>query len=227
MPFLPDRYFAEIQVHVGGRIEVDVGTFDQGPLVFRDEAFGESSSSVATLPAPPEVWAPPDPDLTFPAIFPDVYEVLVFREDGGSKLVGAIELVSPGNKDRPESRRAFASKCSSYLQAGVGLVIVDIVTSRLANLHDELIDLLGLGEFDKMPFGPPIYAAAYRPGRREGNDVVHAWRVPLAVGETLPTLPLSLKAGPCLPLELEATYAELCRRARLTRSLTESREHFP
>ena len=35
-------------------------------------------------------------------------------------ISGAIELASPGNKDRPETRRAFAAKCASYLARGIG-----------------------------------------------------------------------------------------------------------
>ncbi len=212
---LPSGYFAEVQTHVGRRIEVDIGTFDRDFLSREELKSEESSSSVATLTAPPKVWTPPAADFTFPAIFPDVFEVRVFKEEGGSTLVGAVELVSPGNKDRPEARRAFAAKCSSYLQAGVGLAIVDVVTNRLANLHDELIDLLELGDAFKMPGGPPIYATAYRPFRRGTEDAIETWLAPLAVGEPLPTIPLALRAGPCLPLELEASYAELCRRARL------------
>jgi hypothetical protein len=132
--------------------------------------------------------------------------------------VGAIELVSPGNKDRPEARRAFASKCSTYLQAGVGLVVVDIVTHRLANLHDDLVDLLGLDPSARMAGTPPIYATAYRPFRREGEDRVEAWWNPLTAGGPLPIVPLALRAGPCLPVDLEVTYADLCRRARLVGS---------
>ena len=33
---------------------------------------------------------------------------------GGATLVGAIELVSPANKDRPESRRAFVAKTAWF-----------------------------------------------------------------------------------------------------------------
>ena len=79
-------------------------------------------------------------------MFPDDIEVQVFATVTGATLVGAIELVSPGNKDRPETRRAFAAKCVSYLTRGIGLIVVDIVTNRLANLHNEVIGLLGQAE---------------------------------------------------------------------------------
>ena len=37
----------------------------------------------------------------------------------------------------------------------------------------------------------------------------------LAVGDTLPTMPLSLAADFCVPVDLEAAYAEACRRRRV------------
>jgi hypothetical protein len=216
---LPVGYFAEIQAHVGGRMEVDLGTFESelparpGPARGRGQE--EGSSSVATLAAPPEVWTPPEPDIQFPAVFPDVIEMLVFNSQTGPTLVGAVEFVSPGNKDRPEARRAFAARCASYLQEGIGLAVVDIVTSLRANLHDELIELLDLGDAYKMSDASGVYASAYRPIRRTPLEANDAWLFRFAVGEPLPTVPLTLRAGPCLPLELEATYAEVCRRSRL------------
>ena len=78
-------------------------------------------------------------------MFPDDIEVQVFSTSTGATLVAAIELVSPGNKDRPETRGAFAAKCVSYLTRGIGLIVVDIVTNRLANLHNEVMTLLGQG----------------------------------------------------------------------------------
>ena len=57
----------------------------------------------------------------------------------GARLVAVIEIVSPGNKDRAEARRTFAGKCAAYLQRGIGLITIDIVTNRNANLHNELV----------------------------------------------------------------------------------------
>jgi len=42
----------------------------------------------------------------------DVYEVLVYDEKRRCRVVAAVEIVSPANKDRPEHRRAFVSKCA-------------------------------------------------------------------------------------------------------------------
>jgi hypothetical protein len=40
--------------------------------------------------------------------------------------------VSPANKDRDETRRAFIAKCAAYLQRGIGLIVVDIRTYTMS-----------------------------------------------------------------------------------------------
>jgi hypothetical protein len=77
------------------------------------------------------------------AVLTDVIEVQVFSTSAGPILVGAVELVSPANKDRASHREAFVTKCASYLQQGIGLVIADVVTERRANLHAELLARVG------------------------------------------------------------------------------------
>ncbi|HUG69735.1 MAG TPA: DUF4058 family protein, partial [Pirellulaceae bacterium] len=47
------------------------------------------------------------------------YEVLIFDQERGRQLVAAIEIVSPANKDRPETRQAFVTKCAALLQSRV------------------------------------------------------------------------------------------------------------
>jgi hypothetical protein len=208
---LPPVYFAEAQVHVGSRVEVDVTTWEQHSSGTR--AADAGNGPIATLPA--EAWAPPAPALVIPAVFPDEIEVQVRGGPTGAHLVAAVELVSPGNKDRPDARQAFAAKCASYLQLGIGLVVVDVVTERRANLHDQLIRLLQQPETFLWPAAPVVYAVAYRPGRRKEGDQIDCWPHPLAVGQTMPVVPLALRDGPTLPLDLEGTYMDARRRSRL------------
>ena len=107
---LPDGYFAEANVQFG--IEIDVAAFD----------------------------APPPPAASYPVEYPEsLVEVRVFGRLGGPELAGAVELVSPANKDRPAHRVALANKCAAYLQAGVGLALVDVVTERSAQLNSTAI----------------------------------------------------------------------------------------
>jgi hypothetical protein len=205
---LPPGYFAEAQVHVGSRVEIDVPTFEQ------DRALASVVSSNGGGVAV-ETWAPPTTALVMPAVFPDEIEVQVFGTATGATLVAAVELVSPGNKDRPETRRAFAAKCAGYLQMGIGLVVVDVVTERLANLHNELIRLLEQSETFLFPAETLLYAVAYRPRRQTEGDQIELWLAALGLAQPLPIMPLALRGGPTLPLELEMTYTEACENSRL------------
>jgi hypothetical protein len=187
---LPPRYFAAFQMHLGTDVEADVAELDQQP-------------------------APPAVTCVMAATFPDDLEVYVVDTRDGAVVVGVVELVSPRNKDRPEARQAFAAKCAAYLQRGIGLVVVDVVTGRRANLHNELVRLLGQPEGCAFPPDTPLYASAYRPVHRQESNQIDTWLVPLAVGEPLPLLPLALRGGGCVPLDLEAAYTRARQLSRL------------
>src|SRR5205807_7266602 len=121
------------------------------------------------------------------------------RDD--ARVVAVVELVSPRNKDRAESRHAFAAKCAAYLQRGIGLVMVDIVSNRQHNLHNELVRLLEVPALFAMPMEEGLYAVAYRPARRQDVNQIDLWPVTLAVGGTLPVLPLALRGTRAVPLD--------------------------
>jgi hypothetical protein len=210
--WLPPNYVAEEHAHLGPSIEIDVGTFER-----EGSATGEEGSG-AVAAADTKVWAPLAADGVLAAVFPDTFEVRVLSMDTGPKLVAAIELISPGNKDRLAERRAFATKCASYLYQGISVIIVDIVTSRRANLHNDILGVLEAPETLQLPPTLSLYAVAYRPLRRAEGDTIDVWRSPLALGQALPTLPLGLRADLAIPVDFEATYAEACLRKRLTGS---------
>jgi hypothetical protein len=146
---------------------------------------------------------------------PDDLEVRILDERDDARLVGVVELVSPRNKDRPEARRDFAAKCAAYLQRGIGLIVADIVTTRHANVHNELIDLLRLDETFRMEAGAVLAALAYHPLNRSGQDQVDVWATPLQVGGTLSRLPLGLRGLGFVSLDLDATYMQTRERCRL------------
>jgi hypothetical protein len=208
---LPRRYQAVVQTHLGSHVEADVAEFEE-PLEVGNGASeeGEGAGGVVV-----QTWAPPVAKLVAPAVFPDDFEVQLFDLRGGMRLVAVVELVSPRNKDRAESRRAFAAKCAAYLQRGIGLVVVDIVTERHFNLHNELAELLAWPGPLRMPEDPFLYAVAYRPVRRQESNEIDLWPVALAVGGPLPLLPLALKGVRSIPLDLEATYTDARQRTRL------------
>lgn len=168
---------------------------------------------MATLAAP--AYAPPVPDRTIPAAFPDTFEVRVFSTTAGLTLVGVIELVSPSNKDRPVERLAFATKCASYLAQGVSLIVMDVVTNRRANLHNDIMRLMEAASDLDFPADVNLYATAYRPALRGEKEEIDVWMRPLTLGAPLPTLPLRLTGDLFVPVDFEAAYQEACRRRRL------------
>jgi hypothetical protein len=207
---LPPEFQVEEYTHAGPGFEIDVATYEEQKA---PEASVPSGLALATRSAP--AYAPPAPDGVMPAAFPDTFEVRVFSTAAGLTLVAVIELVSPGNKDRPAERRAFVAKCASYLAQGVSLIVVDIVTNRQANLHNDLMRLMEAAPDLDFPPQVALYAVAYRPVRRAEQEEVDLWRRPLAVGAALPTLPLRLTGDLFVAVDFEAAYQEACRRRRL------------
>ena len=197
---LPEGYFAEPNAQFG--IEIDVATFSEKiPLA--------PTRQVETI----RQWTPQAPTATLPfQPTTDVVEVQIFSTQVGPTLVGAIELVSPANKDRPSQRNAFTSKCQTYLQQGIGLVIVDVVTTLSANLHNELMQRLDL---QTEQLSSQLYAVAYRIAQTEKTPHLDLWQEALVVGSGLPILPLFLKGGLYLPLDLDRIYHSTCVKQRI------------
>jgi hypothetical protein len=143
----------------------------------------------------------------------DSFEVVVVNDEEGPKVVAAIELVSPANKDRPASRRQFAVKCASYLYAGAGLMMVDVVTSRGGNLHTDLLELLQVKAAGQET--GDLYAAAYQPRPAPDASRLAMWVERLTIGHGLPTLPLWIGPAVCVPVDLEETYLAACAARRI------------
>ena len=147
----------------------------------------------------------------------DEYEVRVYDDRHGRRLVAAIEIVSPANKDRPESRRAFVAKVAALLQRDVCVSLVDVVTIRHFNLYADLLELVGRTDPMLVPEPPAIYAVTMR-GRKPigGRPLLDSWFYPLTLGQPLPALPIWLDADLGVPLDLEASYEETCRFLRIS-----------
>ncbi len=195
---LPREDFrAYANVHLGHMVEADVAEFHT-PRDEYDANGAGGGTQTALIPAPV---------LTFTPDFPDEFEVRIQTMKGVRRLVAVIEFVSPSNKDRDETRQKFLRKCAGYVQMGIGLVIVDTVTNRLANLHNELVLFLGDGRVPTMG-NHPIYVAPWRPCGFEAVESLDRWPYPLAIGQAIPSVPLPLKNGPELMIDLETTYMQ-------------------
>jgi len=209
---LPDGFTAEPRVHLGSYYEMDVSAYeDDEPKRFGWES-ADTSGGVAMA-----TWAPPEPTLTIDGDLREEYEyeVLIYDQSGGRTLVAAVEIVSPANKDRPESRRAFITKCAALVQQRVCVSIVDLVTTRHFNLFSALLGLIepNRSGWDAEP--PAIYAATCRTRQAEHVARREIWAYTLAVGKPLPRLPIWLAEDSAVALDLEGSYEDACRALRI------------
>jgi hypothetical protein len=202
---LPAGFRAAPNVHLGSAFEVDVAGYD---LDTRDRnAPPESGDGPAVLAAP-------SPTLTVEAELSeqDEYEVRIYDTERGRQLVAAIEIVSPSNKDRPNTRDVFVGKVSSLLNQGVCVSLVDLVTVRQSNLYAELLTVLGRTDPALAPTPPDLYAVTLRTRKPPKRRVLlDAWFYPMTVGEPLPTLPIWLTPDLHVMLPLEPGYQDTCR----------------
>jgi hypothetical protein len=196
---LPAGWVAAPNVHWD--IEVDVATFEEATTPAM--AMAKGAELPEHLPAPERT-------IDFSRTT-DVVETLVYRDLDELTPAGAVEFVSPANKVSPENREAFVAKCNAYLRDGIGLVIVDVVTSREGDLHNELL----LRFEEPADVDANLDTAAYRPFLRESTPALSKWYRPLPLGNELPMMVLCLKEGPVLELPLEGTYRQTCEDLRI------------
>lgn len=204
LTILPKGFRSAPTVNLGTSFEVDIGAYENdGTPASR---FIDSNGGMATM-------VQEAPTLTIEADVSDQdeFEVKIYDVEYGRELVAVIELASPSNKDRPQTREKFANKCIALLQKGICVSIVDFVTERRANLYTEVLARVG-GADPKLGATPPhLYAVTMRTRPRpKGRDLLDAWFYPMAVGEPLPTLPIWLRPDLRVVLPLETSYETTC-----------------
>jgi|ERR1700722_16005667 len=210
---LPPGYEAVPSVHIGQFFEIDVSTYEASkPSAFQSSNRDCGNGGVALA-------APPEPTLTLETDLPeqDEFEVRVYDNELDRKLVAAIEIVSPSNKDRPEHHRAFAAKVSALLQKEVCVSVIDLVTVRQFNMYAEVLQLIGEPDPKFRPSLSDLYAYTIRSKKRPEDQVgakrslLDFWYFPMKLGEHLPTLTIWLKPDLHITLPLETSYEETCR----------------
>ena len=164
-------------------------------------------------PADSAAHAASDPDEEV-AVATLAAETALLVERGG-RLVAAVELVSPRNKDRLSSQAAYAAAYAGYLLRGVHLLLVD-VHRRPASFSfvDQVARGLGL---DTPKALPAPYAVGYRVGgpSPNGGRFLAIWRRPLAVGGLLPVMQLPLSTDESVTVDLDGTYRKATEAAYL------------
>lgn len=130
------------------------------------------------------------------------------------RLIAAVELVSPRNKDRPAARDFYRNRCLGYLWSGVHLMLVDV---HRRPLGFSFVEAMAAEAQCQLPVGLPPHAVSWNVGgpSPEGGQFLNGWYRTLSVAQPLPTLPLALTAERSLLIDLEVTYSEAARRAYL------------
>lgn len=197
-------------MHLGTLYEVDIGTYRPAAAEADDYDVGEGGAAVAT-------YAPPNPTLTLEPRLPnqDVYEVRIYDSRRHRRLVAAIDIVSPSNKDRLESRSTFVAKVATLLKNNICVSIVDVVSTSEFNLYAELMNFLQGVDPALGSEPPPMYAATLRLRYEDRRRLMDNWYHPLAIGQPLPTLPIWLKETWAISLDLESSYEETCHTLRI------------
>jgi hypothetical protein len=187
------------------------------PMLAIGAPAGRPDVSIHHCPECPETPGQPSqggsPDAEGAGFEPDL-EVAVATLDPGTalmverqgRLVAAVELVSPRNKDRPASRDAYLSRYLGNLMESVNLLLVDVHRRPLGfSFPDRIASALSMG---CEPLPAPS-AVSYRVGgpAATGGRYLAIWRRILVPGMSLPRIPLALDLDTRIEIDLEATYA--------------------
>jgi hypothetical protein len=154
----------------------------------------------------------PEPDAETVAVF-ELDPQTAIHIDLEGKLIAAIEIVSPRNKDRPDSRERYSRRYVGYVRQGVHLMLIDVLPRPRDFSFADVInaDL----RFDQRPCSVP-FAVSYRVGEPvPDGTILGVWCRQLRIGEPLPTLPLALTVHESVLIDLEFTYSQSAREAYL------------
>ncbi len=171
---------------------------------------------------------PPPPSQDLPATSADTgeepdQEIALATLEGQSalfvahddRLIAAVELVSPRNKDRQSACATYTNIYAGYLLKGVNLLLVDVHRRPLQFSFAE-----GIAAELRMEqiACPAPFALSYRVGEEApgGGRFLAVWRRPLTVGGPLPSLKLALSVKEFVLVDLEATYSRAAAAAYLS-----------
>lgn len=202
---LPQGYYALAEQHAGRAI-ADVLTLHDSPGSHDPLPLPPDTGGTAVAEAPPRVRRRQTVEPA--ALMPR--RTLAIRHVSGHRLVAMVEILSPANKDRTQHVEDFAAKAVAALEFGVHLLVVDLFgpgPSDPYGMHGVIRQRLEQSDepYD-LPADEPLTLAAYVAGSRVEIYLEH-----VAVGGTLPDMPLFLRPDRYVDVPLEPTYAEAYR----------------
>ena len=201
-PRLPEGYRAFIGAAPVLAIGAPVGRPDVQVHDWPDQPKNQSSPSSFQPGCSSEGECAPDVELAVATLDPNT--ALWVEKQG--RLVAAVELISPRNKDRTSARETYLTRYLGYLLESVNLLLIDVHRCPIGfSFAERIAKELSI---DQTPLPPPL-AVSYRVGETAptGGSYLAIWRRSLEVGSKLPTLPLPLTTHDTVWVDLERTYA--------------------
>jgi len=197
---LPEGYYALAEQHAGRPI-TDVLTLHASPASSPPMPLPPATGGTLLAEAPPRVGRT---QTVEPAALARRRSVAV-RHVSGHRLVALIEIVSPANKDRVRHAEDFAAKVVSALDVGVHVLVVDLFPPGKHDpdgMHGTILRrLVGSDDAYDLPEDEPLTLASYAAGLEVGIYLSH-----VAIGATLPEMPLFLRPDRYINVPLEPTY---------------------
>jgi hypothetical protein len=194
---LPAGYYALAEQHAGQLI-ADVLTLrtpeplPEAPLTGTAVAVAEAPPKARRFVASPE------------ASYRMLRRTLTVRHSSRHRIVAIVEIVSPANKDRDSSVEELVDKIDSALHLGCHVLLVDLFEPGphdSQGIHGAVWERYHSEIEEVNPESKPFTLAAYVAGRLPEANVAH-----VAVGETLPEMPLFLQIDSYINVPLEPMY---------------------
>lgn len=189
---LPKNFYSLMEQHAGKRIP------DALALNVRQPSEPLSfEGGVAVLTSPPKV--------SRKRTLASLRRTITIRHVSGHRIVAMIEIISPANKDREASVESFVGKIESVLSQGIHVLMIDLFPPRRFDpqgMHGAIQRVLSPYEepYD-LPDDAPLTLASYTAGPPVDAFIEH-----IAVGATIPEMPLFLDRDHYINVPLESTY---------------------
>lgn len=120
------------------------------------------------------------------------------------ELIAAVEIVSPGNKDRTHALQAIVNKTLDFLAKGIHVLVIDLFPPTARDplgIHRAIWDEVRDDDYAP-PADQPLTLASY-----VSAPAYTAYVEAAAVGGPLPAMPLFLEGATYVLAPLEETYA--------------------
>jgi hypothetical protein len=191
---------AHYRAYIGTTPTFAIGTTDDPARP--DVGVRDWSPTEAEISTAAESGLEPDEEVAVATLGADT---ALFVERAG-RLVTAIELISPRNKDRTAAQIAYTDNYCAYLLRSVNLLLIDVHRSPAHFAFPaEIAKRFNL----TAPPLPAPCAVAYRTGgpAPSGGRFLAVWRRALSVGTALPTITLPLANDESVAFDLESPYS--------------------